>query len=420
VKISRRRFLQISSALALQACAGGGRLRLSGNARPKDPRFYVPSPRYYLKFDQDFSRQTLEKKLKAPSAVFRDTHHSLLTVANGDGTGIRKVLLPGLAHSTMVDGDLVYIVPTDRQPWLYALDADTLEIARFVQVADSDFKFGGHAALIPGTNHFAISTNGSVAGKYDRVSIRERDTLKEVASVSSYGFEAHDLKVSADGKRLFTGHYGSMFGTGPYKGTLNLDLKDLEKKKKAYGASEYQNIYPASVTVVELSSGKLLNRYSSVDGGAHCHFALGSEERVYLPHQPSLIANRSDVMTNPWFGEGVHGPDQLSSFLPKMKAGFGTSIAFDEKNGQILIPARWSEDLKYFSENKPEEFQSQDLRPQVPKLEKTHGLVMHPDGDTYVITGDNWFTTFERKTHRLVAERTFPVDLFIHAHVSVG
>lgn len=423
--------MQIAGVFAVQAYANAAMPLQSKQILPKpilpkqrkrEPKFYIPSPRLYLTFDQDFSHISFYKKLKSPSAAFKEDVRTHLSVLNSNGTDIKKVSLPGLAHSVLVDGPYAFVVPDRGLPWIYALDTESLEIVAFAEdhTHSAEERFGGHAARVPGQDLIVITTNENKEGKFGRISIRERSTLKEVGNISSYGFEAHDIKVSGDGKRVYVGHYGSLLASGPYAKFGNKDLKSIGQKRVAYGVENLTNIYPACITEIELSSGKLMNRFSSVNGGAHCHFVMGTHDRFYLPHNPSLLINRSDTMTNSWFEEGQHDAEQMKSFLPSMKSGFGTSIGYDEKNKQVLIPARWSEDLNYFSEAEPDNFVKVDLLHSIPKMEKTHGLVMHPDGKSYVITGNNWFTTFERKTHKLIAKRTFPVELFVHAHVSVG
>ena len=418
MKISRRAFLEISAALSLSACAPGFFLR---EKKASSSNFYIPSPRFYLNLDQNFSQQKYTRVLPAPSSRFPDKNRTHLTVVpsslNGD---FRLASLPGLAHSCLPLENQVLVVPTDGQHWLYSISPDSLQIVNFIETDEERNPFGGHAAAIPNSNLIAVSTNSKNVGAHDRISIREASSLKEVGSVSSYGFQAHDLRASADGKRLFVGHYGSILGSGPYHDMSEKDLKNLMKKKSAYSVSKYKNIYPASISEVELSSGKLISRFSSVDSGAHCHFAIGSGERLYLPHMPSLLKNRSDTQTHPWFNEGVHGSEKMEDFLPKMHAGFGTSIAYDEKFKEVLIPSRWVETLNFFSENEPDNFKLQDIKALLPEMEKTHGLAFHPNGKYYSITGDNWFATFERGSHALVPEHSFAAPLFVHAHTSVG
>ena len=216
------------------------------------------------------------------------------------------------------------------------------------------------------------------------------------------------------------GHYGSLLGSGPYGKFAHREVRDLLNKKKAYGVDLAERVFPGSISVVELASGKLLDRLSSVHGGAHCHFAVGSEGRLYLPHQPSLVKSRTDTLTNPAFAEGASAGGPKEEFKPTMRAGFGTSIAYDEKFRQVLIPTRWTETLNYFSEATPEDFHGVELRATLPEMKRTHGLAFHPDGKHYVITGDNWLAALERGTHRLNPDLSFPVSLFVHAHTSLG
>ena len=136
--ISRRRFLAYSAAaLAAQACASASR---SAGLFPRpekeyEPQFYVASPRYYLNLDQDFSKVRYDKVLKAPGDGFPPLNRTHLSVIGSRSRRIRYVSLPGLVHSVLADRGRAFMVPTDGQRWLYAIDGDSLEIDAFVRGA---------------------------------------------------------------------------------------------------------------------------------------------------------------------------------------------------------------------------------------------------------------------------------------------
>jgi len=419
--MNRRNFLGFLSLLALQACSTNSLTWVKSGKRRK---FYVPSPKYYLNLNQDFSAIKFEKKLTSPSNHIPGDYVTHLSVIEDETLKVRKILLPGLVHSVVADSQRAYALPTDGQSWIYSLHPESLEMDTFVYLNEDEYAFGGHAILLPDGENLAITQNSRQIGKFDRVSIRNRHTLKEVGSVNSYGFEAHDISFSKDGKSLYIGHYGSHLGSGPYHGMVTKEFRDTGKDMTKTGQvayeTKYKNIYPGSVTTVELSSGKLLDRKSSVDSGAHCHFVVDSEENIYLPHFPSLIESRKDVFTNTIFNEGVHGGEQVESFLPRMQAGYGTSIAYDPKNKQIIIPSRWVESINHLTQDNPGKLQTFTLGASLSEMKMTHGLIMHPDGRHYVVTGNNWFATFEAQNHKWVKERSFGVELFIHAHTNVG
>jgi hypothetical protein len=417
--LSRRSFLAWSAALALQACAGPLR---RGVPAPGDsePQFYAASPGHYLNFDQDFSGVRYEKVVASPSAAISGTHRTNLTVIGAFSRRLRAVSLPGFAHSVLPGPHGLLVVPTDNRRWLYTLDPISFDIVAHVSVPETGHGFGGHAAEIPGQDAFAVSVNGNEIGKFGRVSIRDRRTLRELASVPSFGFEAHDLRVSADGKHLYVGHYGSFFGSGPYQSFTQLKIDHVRSQRQAYVVEPKGKIYPACISVVELASGKLLDRLSSVNSGPHCHFALDGEGRVYLTYEPSKLENRPDTMTNPAFAEGDRGPETLGEFAQHMKAGFGTAIAFDPREREVLIPERWTEVVNHFPESDPDHFRKQDLRASLPSMNQSHGLAFHPDGKHYVVTGSNYVAYVERGTHRVVPDLSFPAKLFVHAHTSVG
>ena len=124
-----------------------------------EPQFYVASPRYYLNLDQDFSKVRYDKVLKAPGDGFPPLNRTHLSVIGSRSRRIRYVSLPGLVHSVLADRGRAFMVPTDGQRWLYAIDGDSLEIDAFVRQGPEEYPFAGHAVLLPDPQLFAISQN---------------------------------------------------------------------------------------------------------------------------------------------------------------------------------------------------------------------------------------------------------------------
>jgi hypothetical protein len=419
VKLTRRTFLLAATALLAQACTG---IRISNNKpQPKRTRYFVPSPGIYIGKEQDFSSIRFDKTLRARGGGIPQNMRSLITIVNDDGSALRRVSVPGQIHAMQVNKDYTYLVSVDKPAVLHLVDTDSFEIIRsLVPRQEDELSFGGHLVQLTDGRHFAVTMNGSEMGKHDYISIRERATLKEVNRFSSYGFEAHDIALSADGKSLFVAHYGSYIGSGPYSQLVDLSYSEImEYKTDGYGKKmKFPIVYPSGTSVVDISTGKLLDRHSYQLNGPQGHLALGANDAVYTSSRPALVRKRPDSMSHPAFEEGTQKPEWAAGFQPQASS-FGTTVVYDPATGQVLIPSRYQDSMLYARESAPDDFQEFDLKEFASDLSYPHALCLHPDGKHYIVTANNWVVAFERESHRFVPEMSFPLELFVHSHFSL-
>lgn len=411
---TRRTFLLATAALLAQACAG---IPLSGGNRRR-ARYFIPSPGIYIGKKQDFSRLRFDRVLRSDRFP---NHSSLVTVVSQDGREVRRILVPGNIHATVVSPEYTYLISVDRPSVLHVVDTESFEIlATKTEEDDRGFTFGGHLVELPDGKHFAITMNGSEMGKYSYISIREKTTLREVERYSSYGFEAHDIALSSDGKSVFVAHYGSYIGSGPYKELSGVSFGQvMYKKGKSYLKSpKFPLIYPSATSRVDIATGTLLDRHAYPLNGPQGHLALGAGDAIYTSSRPTLVRKRPDSLSHPAFREGISRPEWVSDFLPKA-ASFGTTVVYDPVARQVLVASRYEDKLLYVDEDKPDEFREIDLRQYAPDFNFAHAVGLLPDGKHYVVTANNWVLGFERKTHRHVPALSFPLENFVHSHCSV-
>lgn len=414
--LTRRTFLGATGAAAVAGIGGLYGWKFAGSRRA---RFAVPAPEHddLKPFGHD---QSFPWAQSAPIRAFADVSpefRSLLTVVDDDGHGadsIRRAFVPGLLHSAAFAGDNVLVVTRGPATAFYAVDARTMElVARATPPAG--FIFGGHVATV-GDGLYGVTLNATEMGRYDAVGLYDGATLKLVGTVNSYGFQAHDLAFSADGKTVYVGHYGSNFRSGPYKALPESPL---------YYKAHYQptfdpkgTIYPGSVSAVDLASGKFLFRQSNDLNGPQGHLAVGRDTQVFLPKMPALLVSRADAMTNPLFLEGTGPRPYAGDFMPGSVIT-GTTIVTDHKHSQYLLSFDGLRQVVYGSFENPDattviklaEFGNHGI---------SHGITLHPDGRHYVVSCENGFLTFERGTHKLVSDHTFETAVGAHSHFAVG
>lgn len=414
--LTRRTFLGAAGATAVAVVGGVYGWK---QAARRGVRFAVPAPEQddLKPFGHD---QTFPWAQSAPVRSLSDVapeFRSLLTIVDDDGhaaESIRRAFVPGLLHSAAFAGDNVLVVTRGPATAFYAVDARTMEIvARAMPPAG--FIFGGHVAGL-GDGLYAVTLNSTEMGHYDAVGIYDGATLKLVRTIGSYGFQAHELALSGDGKTVYVGHYGSNFRSGPYKALPESPLYYKVRFQPTFDPKG--TIYPGSVAAVDLATGKFLFRQSNDLNGPQGHLAVGHDAQIFLPKLPALLTSRPDAMTNPLFLEGAGPRPEAGDFMPGSVIT-GTTIVTDHKHSQYLLSNDGPRHVVYGSFDKPEETTIIKLA-ELGNHGISHGITLHPDGKHYVVSCENGFLTFERGTHRLVRERTFETAVGAHSHFAVG
>lgn len=337
---------------------------------------------------------------------------SLLTIVNEDGTGVRRAWLPGLLHSGLFCGDRLIVVTRGEPGLLLVLDVETLAIVASV-TAEDGWLMGGHVEpwLLPG--QFAITMNRQIEGAYDRVDIYEIDPLRKIASFPSYGFQAHELKLDALTGRLYVGHYGSYYFSGPYR-----HLHSATPFERFMSPDESKlTYYPGSVSVVDAQSGRLISRLSSPGNGPHGHLAVSADGQVFLTRLPTLLASRSDTMTNPAFAQGTDHKQLKAEFYDQRRFdNTATSISIDHAANRFYLADRHPNGCLVHGSCQTPDQPTFVANPDPQRFGATMSLTLHPDGDHIIVACTDGILKFTR-AGVLVPGGSFPAHVGPHSHI---
>lgn len=338
--------------------------------------------------------------------------HSLLTVVNEDGTSVRRARLPGLLHSGVFLGDRLILVTRGEPGLLLVLDVETFAIVASV-TAEDDWLMGGHVEpwLLPG--QFAITMNRQIEGTYDRVDVYEIDPLRKIASYPSYGFQAHELKLDHLTKRLYIGHYGSYYFSGPYQ-----HLYSATPLKRFMSPDDSKmTYYPGSVSVVDARSGSLISRLSSAANGPHGHLGVSTSGQVFLTRLPPLLTGRSNVLNSAAFAEGTQHHNLTADFYDQRRFdSTGTSITIDHAANRFYLADRHPNGCLIFGSCQTPHQVTHVANPDPIRFGGTMSLTPHPDGEHIVVACTDGILKFTR-AGAFVPDGSFPVQVGAHSHI---
>jgi len=202
----------------------------------------------------DFS----SRRLRWTSTPLSRTHSAILVPS-----------LPNFAVAFEKDGALGCLVDL-REP----------SVVKVVS-AKRGWNFNGHGVFSADGAYLYDTEYDQQNKDKSAIIVRDGKTFEILGELDSHGFQPHDLLFIHGGTQLVVGHYGHI----PTATNSNLE---------------------ASVTLLEMPSGKLLERIpSSGENHQLCHIAATDDGRVIVSTQNFL--NNAPEMKN----EGVH-LDQLS------------------------------------------------------------------------------------------------------------
>lgn len=427
--LTRRQFLLQTSALALTACTSSSPLLALRPAERKRHRYVISTQSIYWD-KQDLSRYSYDKIISIPGVGkgdFSETSHNMVTIADDDGKNSRRFLFPRVYHCATGDvgEDRFYLVGNFRDSLVLSIDPSSGEIITVARDSENSGgrNFAGHGCPVPGTDAIAVGTNFNELGKFDRISIRDRKTLREIDSYSTYGFQVHDLRLTADGKYFICGHYGSYLGHGAYE---HLKTYRGGAKREYYSP---ENIYPGSITLVEVKSGKRFKLFSDKRPGQQGHADADQNYQAYLPTNPPLVENFPNLENHEKFREGKQTRPDMGEFVQTAK-GLGINLAFDPKFKEMIVPVRSQFSIRLaFPDGRPDKIISlhdQLERRELAWINKSKadkefisGLSFHPDGKHYILSTLDGFIAVERGTHKINPSMTFPFELQIHSHMHI-
>ena len=425
MKLSRRNFLVSSAALLAVACVGKPNSLNGLMVGRKKRRFIVNTQsRYWDK--QDLSQIKIDKALDLPGLAKLDLNqpHSILTVADEDGARVRHIKLPLHYHCATNNGSddgLLYLIGNHRPSALLSIDSESLELVSICgrPSNDDNRNFGGHGVALPDGN-LAFTMNKFERGRFDEISIRDPKTLKELDRFSSYGFQVHEIRLTADKKHFVCGHYGSYLGQGAYAGLGVYDKNGYKEPDKV------KTIYPGSVTLVSVDSGKRTALFSDLRPGQEGHATVDAQLNAYLPNIPAKIENKTGLDKHPRFKEGLQLTPNFQEFAAKDHS-LGISLDFDQKHAEIIVPDRSSTRLNITDVTTQKvkivdilKLQGAEKFPWIKEQSDfISGLAFHPDGKHYVLSTSAGFIGMVRGSHQIQPNLTFPVDLLLHSHMLI-
>jgi len=390
---TRREFLIGTAALALSACAASP-LRMMGSSNEKRKFRYIVATQSRYWDQQDLHDFPVTKSLDLPGIqkFDRSLPHTVITLVNDDGTSAKRLWLPLHYHcatSAPQTNGLIYLIGNHRPSALIALDSNSLEIVSICAKPDnSDIRnFAGHGVPIPNTNTIAFSMNNFELGKFDDISIRDATSLKEVTRFSSFGFQAHEIRLSQDQKFFVCGHYGSYLGQGAYRGLGIYDHQGYTPKPSP------RVIYPAAVTFVGLASGKRMKIFSDKNPGQEGHATTDDKNTPYLPNKPSRIENLPDIENHARFKEGRESSVDRGEFTQTAHS-IGICLSYDPKFDELIVPERSSLAI-HVTDAKNQKAVEVNLMDQIlasknswirPQKDFISGLEFHPDGKHYILS----------------------------------
>lgn len=356
----------------------------------------------------------------------------MLTRVGFDGS-IRQTLLPVAAHDVEVapDRSIGVLCSMDGDQHS-SFDPETLEMAAVGPSLGNGWRGGGHAVYVDGGATVILSERapaspyqGSYERHYGRLTVRDPKTLKTKEVYSTHGIDPHDIRLTADGKHIVAANYGST----------------VSEKTGAHTIP--RTVVQASITVIEVSSGKLVDKRVTGKSNVELrHLAAGRLDRIFAiqalygsDHDDARqlagenVAYEADITTEPGYnymsaatlkydaerGKVTRMGDPVSNRLMR----HGLSIRYDDVFDEAIATYPSSHYVIVFDGATGAVSRKFDTR--TAGMRYPCGVTFLPDGKHYAVTGhwENMFV-FERGTHRLVRELCLYPLFFGHSHITAA
>ena len=432
MSVDRRSLLTGGALLALAATApekSKAAPSESSKKALKDTAVYVPG---YFPDSAYANGKPLAQNRRFNRAIRDQPLYKMLTRVGFDGS-TKQTLLPVAAHDVEVapDRSIGVLCSMDGEQHT-AFDPDTLELASLGPSLGEGWRGGGHAIYLDGGRTVVLSERapyqayqGKADRHYGRLTIRDPRTLKIADTYSTYGIDPHDIRLTADGKYIVAANYGSTVSadTGMY--TIP------------------RNVVQASITVVELSSGKLVDKRITGRSDTELrHLAAGRLDRIFAIQSRygsdaadarqlanENIAHETDITTDPGYNYMAAATlkyDASRNRLTRMGDAkstklmrHGLSIRYDDKHDEAIATYPTTHHVMVFDGATGTVSNVLDTR--TVGLRYPAGVTFLPDGKHYCVTGhwENLFV-FERGTHRLVRDLCLYPVFFGHSHITAA
>ncbi|MBX3582529.1 MAG: DUF1513 domain-containing protein [Rhizobiaceae bacterium] len=428
--VDRRSLLTGGALLALAATAtddAKAKQPTASKSDLKDVAVYVPG---YFPDSAYANGKPLAQNRRFNRATRGQPLYKMLTRIGFDGS-TRQTLLPVAAHDVEVapDRSIGVLCSMDGEQHT-AFDPDTLELAAIGPSLGDGWRGGGHAIYLDGGRTAILSERapyqpwqGKAERHYGRLTIRDPKTLKIDGTYSTYGIDPHDIRLTADGKYIVAANYGS---------TVSAETRQYTIPRQ---------VVQASITVVEVSSGKLADKRITGRSDTELrHLAAGRLDRIFAIQARygddkadarqlanENIAHESDITTDPGYNYMAAATlryDASRNRLTKMGDAaatklmrHGLSIRYDEQHDEAIATYPTTHHVMVFDGATGAVSNILDTR--TVGLRYPAGVTFLPDGKHYCVTGhwENLFV-FERGTHRLVRDLCLYPVFFGHSHIT--
>ncbi len=353
---------------------------------------------------------------------------SMLTKFSTDGS-VRQNLFPVRGHDIAIssDGKTGVFGSMERQSYV-TFDPETLDLVALGTPFGPDWVGGGHGIyLTDGTLALSerapiIPYTGKPEDHFGRITLRDPQTMKIIGDFSTHGISPHEIRMLDDGTHAVIANYGTTVPPG--------------------GGTDYglpRHMVEASVVVVDIHSGKLVEKYFGNETQEIRHLCAKDAETIFAI-QAELVEAGSEQH---FFSENkaVYGRDPTNTkgmaftMAPTVKVNtatgrletlgsdarqqlmrHGLSIEYDARNDEVIASYPATHTVLVFDAPSGEVKQQINCEPI--GLHYPCGVALLPGQDFYVVTG-YWrnLYIFERGTHRLIRELChYPVN-FGHSHI---
>ncbi len=412
----------------------GSRLGRAEVAPAKTATYFVPG---YAP-DRAYHRgRPVREDPALTAAVPRDWQGalSLLTrVDEGDGS-VRRALFPVAGHEITISPDGQHgVFNSLNDGHCVAFSPETLE-SRGIHSHGEGFIGAGHAFYLPEGGPLVIAERrewraytGKPEDHHGRITLRDPETFALLEAFDCRGMAPHEIGLTADGRHVAVANYGkTLWPDGTWRDGL------------------LHRVAP-SLTVIELASGRLVHEVRNPDPRHEVrHLAAHSLSRVFAISARMESFGEGQKSMRDW-EEGVYEADVYSGgeeigYLPspllryELTEGpsratesftedplfmrYGQSIVYDPAHDEVIATYPTRHAVVVFSGE--DGAVRRVLRTDRLGLRQPRGVVLHPDGRHYVVSG--WWQgarAFSRGEHAPVSRLDRHEVWFGHSHLAVA
>ena len=369
--------------------------------------------------------------LRLAFPAYYEGRGTLVTQIDERDGSVRRALLPILGHAISVAprGDLA-VWNSMNGDSLVSFDPASLDLVGFARPRGEAFIGGGHAAFTADGRHVLFTERkrygeppARAEDQFGQITIRDPQSLDVLERYDCHGISPHQVELLADGQHIAVSNYGSVNQPGP---------------------GERLQIVEPSVTLLELSSGRLVEKWVGPDLRYEVrHLAVGGRERIAAilvrevesAEAQDLHAGFGDI-TEPDFSAQSHtaylpapvqfyGASGSSSAVtatlpePPELARQGQSLVYDPRHDEMIVTFASSHTVIVFAAESGSV--RNIIRTDRLGLRYPRGIALHPDGEHYAVSG-SWrgILLFRRGSHVADAARALHAVFFDHSHLAIA